>query len=345
MFGKNIHFSPLTKRRLAIFSNNRRAKWSLYIFCCLFFLSLFAEFISNDKPVVVYFDGQLYFPVVKRYPETTFDGDFETEAVYNDPFVIELIENKGWMLWPINRYSYDTIVLNETRPAPSSPTKQNWLGTDDQKRDVVARVIYGFRISVLFGLSLTIVSSIIGIFIGALQGYFGGKVDLIGQRLLEIWGSLPALYILIILASIIKPNFTWLLVIMILVSWPALVDLVRAEFLRSRNFEYVRAAKALGVSDKKIMYRHILPNAMVATMTYMPFIFAGAITTLTALDFLGFGMPSGSPSLGELVLQGKANLHASWLGITAFTVLSLILTLVVFVGEGVRDAFDPRVSI
>ena len=345
MFKKNVHLSPMTKRRFAIFFNNRRAKWSLYLFAGLFVFSLFAEFISNNKPVLVYFDGELYFPVLKTYAETTFDGDFETEAVYDDPYIIELIESKGWILWPINRYSYDTIVLAESRPAPSPPSSNNWLGTDDQKRDVVARVIYGFRISVLFGLSLTIISSVIGILIGAVQGYFGGKVDLVGQRLLEIWGSLPSLYILIILASIIRPNFTWLLIIMILVSWPALVDLVRAEFLRSRNFEFVRAAKALGVSDKKIMLRHILPNAMVATMTYVPFIFAGAITTLTALDFLGFGMPAGSPSLGELVLQGKANLQAPWLGITAFTVLSLILTLVVFIGEGVRDAFDPRVSI
>lgn len=337
--------SPLAKRRIDVFFANRRAKWSLWIFCCLFFTTLFADLVANDKPLLIKHDGALYFPVFNAYPETTFGGDFETEADYTDPYVVELINEKGWLIWPPIPFSYDTHIADLETPAPSEPTARNLLGTDDQARDVLARVIYGFRVSVLFALALTIGSSVIGILVGALQGYFGGKLDLFGQRFLEIWSGLPELYLLIIISSIITPNVYWLLLIMLLFSWTRLVDLVRAEVLRVRNFEYVRAAKALGVSDLRIIVRHVLPNAMVATMTYMPFILAGAVSTLTALDFLGFGLPPGSASLGELVLQGKNNLHAPWLGITAFAVLSLMLTLMVFIGEGIRDAFDPRLKV
>lgn len=337
--------SPLAKRRIDVFFANRRAKWSLWIFCCLFFTTLFADLVANDKPLLIKHDGALYFPVFNAYPETTFGGDFETEADYTDPYVVELINEKGWLIWPPIPFSYDTHIADLETPAPSEPTARNLLGTDDQARDVLARVIYGFRVSVLFALALTIGSSAIGILVGALQGYFGGKLDLFGQRFLEIWSGLPELYLLIIISSIITPNVYWLLLIMLLFSWTRLVDLVRAEVLRVRNFEYVRAAKALGVSDLRIIVRHVLPNAMVATMTYMPFILAGAVSTLTALDFLGFGLPPGSASLGELVLQGKNNLHAPWLGITAFAVLSLMLTLMVFIGEGIRDAFDPRLKV
>jgi len=339
-----VHSSPLTQRRIQTFFANRRATWSLHIFLVLFLISLFAEFIANDKPLAVQFQGDWYFPVFKNYPETTFGGFFETETQYDDPYVIELIEAEGKIFWPLIPFSYKTVVPSLEHPAPSPPTKRNWLGTDDQGRDVLARSIYGFRVSILFGGILTLLSSLIGIAIGAVQGYYGGVIDLLGQRLLEIWGGLPTLYVLIILASIIQPGFWWLLFILLLFSWTQLVDLVRAEFLRARNFEYVRAAKALGVRDSVIMARHVLPNALVATMTYMPFIFAGSITTLTSLDFLGFGLPPGSASLGEMLLQGKNNLHAPWLGFTSFTVLSVLLSLVVFIGEGVRDAFDPRLA-
>ncbi len=338
----NRPLSPLNQRRIDSFTRNRRAVWSLRLFLVLFFLTLGAEFVANDKPLLIYYDNSIYFPVLKSYPETVFGGDFDTEADYRDEFVVELIEEKGWLRWPLIRYSYDTHIQTLDQPAPSPPTRQNWLGTDDQARDVLARVIYGFRVSILFALALTIGSCCVGIIAGALQGYFGGKVDLIGQRIIEVWGGLPVLFLLIIMANIVTPNFWWLLGIMLLFSWTALVDVVRAEFLRGRNLEYVRAAKALGVSDRRIMTRHILPNAMVATITMTPFIITGAITTLTSLDFLGFGMPVGSPSLGELVAQGKANLQAPWLAITAFSVLATMLTLLVFIGEGVRDAFDPR---
>lgn len=334
--------SPISQRRLQAFIANRRAFWSLWIFLILFITSLFSEFIANDKPIVVYYDNSIYSPVFKSYPETTFNGDFDTEADYSDPYVIELIQAKGWLLWPPVPFSYDTHIADLPQPAPSPPTRENWLGTDDQARDVFARVLYGFRISILFALALTIGSSIIGIAIGALQGYHGGRIDLYGQRLLEIWSGLPQLFVLIILASLIQPSFWWLLGIMLLFSWTNLVDVVRAEFLRGRNLDYVRAAKALGVSNTTVMLRHILPNAMVATVTMMPFILTAAVTGLTALDFLGFGLPPGSPSLGELMSQGKGNLHAPWLALTAFFVLSIMLTLLVFIGEGVRDAFDPR---
>jgi len=337
-----FRISPLTRRRLMNFRANRRGYWSLWIFLALFVISLFAEFIANDKPLILRYEGRFYFPVLVEYPETTFGGFLPTEADYRDPEVIELIEEKGWMLWPPVPYSYDTINYDLKVPAPAPPSGDNWLGTDDQGRDVVARLIYGFRISVLFGLVLTVLSSIIGIIAGAVQGYFGGWVDLLFQRFIEIWSGLPILYLLIILASVVEPNFWWLLGLMLLFSWMALVGVVRAEFLRVRNFDYVRAARALGVGNTMIMFRHILPNAMVATLTFLPFILNGSITTLTALDFLGFGLPPGSPSLGELLNQGKNNLQAPWLGITAFMVLAVMLSLLIFIGEAVRDAFDPR---
>jgi len=339
---KRLQLNPINQRRWRSFKTNRRGFWCLWIFLALFFISLFAEFIANDKPVLVYHNSSLYFPIFNYYPETTFGGEFETEAEYRDPFVKELIDAKGFALWPLIPFADDTINYNLTVPAPAPPSADNWLGTDDQGRDIVARLIYGFRISVLFGLCLTLVSSFIGVSAGALQGYYGGWIDLLGQRFMEIWSGLPVLYLLIILASIVQTNFWWLLGIMLLFSWMMLVDLVRAEFLRGRNLEYVRAARALGLKDLTIMFRHILPNAMVSTITFMPFILSGSVTTLTALDFLGFGLPAGSPSLGELLRQGKANLHATWIGISAFVVLSVMLTLLVFIGEAARDALDPR---
>jgi len=314
----------------------------LWIFLAVFVVTLFAEFIANDRPIVVRFDGAWYLPVFTDYPETTFGGEFPTAADYRDPAVQELISAKGWMIWPLVPFSYGTINYNLPSPAPSPPSGVNWLGTDDQGRDVLARLIYGLRISVLFGLTLTALSSVIGVAAGAVQGYFGGLVDLGFQRILEIWSGLPILYLLIIMASLIEPNFWWLLGLMLLFSWTALVDVVRAEFLRARNFDYVRAARALGVSNPLIILRHVLPNATVATVTFMPFILNGSITTLTSLDFLGFGLPPGSPSLGELLAQGKANLQAPWLGLTAFVSIAGLLSLLIFVGEGVRDALDPR---
>ena len=340
LFG--IRITTLTRRRLGNFRRNARGFWSLWIFLVIFVLSLFAEFIANDRPLLVSFKGELYVPVLMTYPETTFGGDFPTEADYRDPFIIELIEKVGWIFWPPVRYSYDTINYDLPVPAPAPPSAENWLGTDDQGRDVVARLIYGFRISVLFGLTLTILSSIIGVAAGAVQGYFGGLTDLLFQRFIEVWGGLPVLFLLIILASIVEPNFWWLLGLMLLFSWMGLVGVVRAEFLRARNFDYVMAARALGVGNAVIMFKHVLPNAMVATMTFLPFILNGSIVTLTSLDFLGFGLPPGSPSLGEMLTQGKANLQAPWLGLAGFFILALMLSLLVFVGEAVRDAFDPR---
>jgi microcin C transport system permease protein len=333
--------SPLTRRRLDNFRANRRGFWSLWIFLVLFGVTLFAEIIANDRPILVRYDGAFYVPVLRTYPETVFGGVFPSEAAYREPEVRQLIEEKGWILWPPIPFRYDTIT-NAPGPFPSPPSAIAWLGTDDQGRDVLARLIYGFRISVLFGLALTLFSSLIGVAAGAAQGYFGGLVDLGFQRFIEVWSGLPVLYLLIILASIVQPNFWWLLGLMLLFSWTSLVDVVRAEFLRARNFDYVRAARALGMTDARIMLRHVLPNAMVATITFMPFILNGSITTLTSLDFLGFGLPPGSASLGELLAQGKANLQAPWLGITAFAVLALMLSLLVFIGEAVRDAFDPR---
>ncbi len=337
-----MQITPLTKRRLTNFRANKRGFWSLWIFLGLFTTSLFAELIANDKPLLVSYESSFYFPIFFDYPETEFGGFLETTTEYSDPEVVEMIENKGWIFWPLIRFSFDTVNYRLSVPAPAPPSKLNFLGTDDQGRDVAARLIYGFRISVLFGLTLTLFSSIIGIAAGAIQGFFGGLTDLLFQRFIEIWAGLPTLYLLIILASVVEPNFWWLLGLMLMFSWMALVGVVRAEFLRARNFDYVRAAKSLGVNDITIMFKHILPNAMVATVTFLPFILNGSITTLTALDFLGFGLPAGSPSLGELLNQGKANLHAPWLGLTAFFVLAVMLSLLIFVGEAIRDAFDPR---
>jgi microcin C transport system permease protein len=334
--------TPLNRRRLAIFRSSKRGVYSLAVFGFLFFVSLFAELLANDKPILIYYDGGFYSPLVRDYPETTFGGDFPTNTVYRDAEVQKLIDAKGWMIWPPIPYSYDTVLKGEGRKALLPPSWEHWLGTDDQARDVMARLIYGFRISVLFGLALTVLSSIIGVVVGAVQGYFGGAVDLLFQRFLEIWSSMPTLYILIILASFIQPGFWVLLGIMLLFSWMALVGLVRAEFLRGRNFDYVRAARALGMMDARIMFRHILPNAMTGALTFLPFILAGSVTTLTSLDFLGFGLPPGSPSLGELLLQGKNNLNAPWLAFTGFMVLALMLSLLIFIGEAVRDAFNPR---
>jgi len=334
--------TPLNRRRLAAFRSSKRGMYSLAVFGVLFFLSLFAELLANDKPILIYYDGGFYSPLVRDYPETTFGGDFPTNAVYTDEEVQKLIQAKGWIVWPPIPYSYNTVLKGEGRRALQPPSWRHWLGTDDQARDVMARVIYGFRISVLFGLVLTILSSIIGVIAGATQGYFGGLVYLLFQRFLEIWSSMPTLYILIILASFIQPGFWVLLGIMLLFSWMALVGLVRAEFLRGRNFDYVRAARALGMLDARIMFRHILPNAMTASLTFLPFIVAGSVTTLTSLDFLGFGLPVGSPSLGELLLQGKNNLNAPWLAFTGFFIIALMLSLLVFIGEAVRDAFNPR---
>jgi len=342
---RRLRLTPLGRRRLANFRANRRGYRSLWLFLALFGLSLFAEVIANDRPLLVRYDGRWYAPVLVTYPETAFAGIFPTEAVYRDPVVRQEIEAKGWILWAPVPFGYDTINYELTVPAPAPPSRMNWLGTDDQGRDVVARLIYGFRISVLFGLILTVCSSVVGVAAGAVQGYFGGTVDLLFQRFIEIWDGMPELYLLIILASIVQPNFWWLLGLMLLFRWMGLVGVVRAEFLRARNFDYVRAARALGVRDRTIIVRHVLPNAMVATLTLLPFVMTGSIGTLTALDFLGFGLPPGSPSLGELVAQGKANLQAPWLGLTAFLAIGITLALLVFIGEAIRDAFDPRKAV
>jgi microcin C transport system permease protein len=364
--GHSLAMSPLNRRRWQNFKANRRGYWAFWIFMVLFVISLFAEFIANDKPFYLRFDGRSYFPVFVNYPETTFGGDFETAADYRDPYLQKLIAEKGgFMLWPPIRYSYNTHNLDLPTPAPSPPTSMlteeqckqvverkglsscrdleyNWLGTDDQGRDVAARLIYGFRLSVLFGLALTIVSSIVGVAAGAVQGYFGGWTDLLFQRFIEIWTSIPSLYLLLIISSVLVPGFFVLLGILLLFSWVSLVGLVRAEFLRGRNFEYIQAARALGVSNRTIMFRHLLPNAMVATMTFLPFILSSSVMTLTALDFLGFGLPPGSPSLGEMLSQGKANIQAPWLGFAGFLTVATMLSLLIFIGEAVRDAFDPR---
>ncbi|MHB8884213.1 MAG: ABC transporter permease [Methylovirgula sp.] len=367
-----IKLTPLNRRQLKNFRNNKRGFWSLWIFLFFFVLSLFAEFIANDRPILVDYKGEYLFPIFHDYPEAKFGG-FLARTDYRDPFVAHEINTHGYMIWPLIHFSYGTIERALPTPAPSPPTwmlsrKQckaaaarvlpegkpnhgcadiewNWLGTDDQGRDVVARLIYGFRISVLFGLALASISSVVGITAGAVQGYFGGWVDLLFQRFIEVWTSLPHLYLLIIISSIITPSFFVLLGILLLFSWVSLVSVVRAEFLRARNFEYVNAARALGLSNARIMVRHVLPNAMVATLTYLPFVLSGSITTLTALDFLGFGLPPGSASLGELLLQGKNNLQAPWLGITGFLTIAIMLSLLVFIGEAVRDAFDPKKTI
>jgi len=335
--------SSLTKIRFTKFKANKRGFWSLWIFAGLFGLSLMAEFIANDKPLAIKYENSWYFPVIKRYPETVFGGDIPIVANYRNLYIQSLLQEKNAIqIWPPIRFNYATINYDLTQPSPAPPSWENLLGTDDHGRDVLARIIYGFRISIIFAFTLTIISSIIGVIVGALQGFYGGIIDLGGQRILEIWSGLPVLYLLIILASFVQPNFWWLLGIMLLFSWMSLVDLVRAEFLRGRNLEYVRAARALGMNDIRIMWVHILPNAMISTLTFLPFILTGAIGTLTALDFLGFGLPAGEPSLGELIAQAKENLHAPWLAISAFSVLAIMLTLLTFIGEAARDAFDPR---
>jgi microcin C transport system permease protein len=340
---KPPRLSPLNQRRWRNFKNNKRGFWSLWIFLFLFVLSLLSPVLANNKPLLVRFDGGFYMPVLAFYPETAFGGDFETEADYRDPFVRELIEEKdGWMVWPPVPFSYDTVQQDRTLRHPSPPSADNWLGTDDHGRDVVARMMYGFRVSVLFGLIVASVSSVIGIFAGAIQGYFGGWLDLLMQRFIEIWTSIPYLYVLITIAAVLEPSFFILLGIVLLFSWVSLVGLVRAEFLRGRNFEYITAARALGVGDLAIMFRHLLPNAMVATLTFMPFILNSSIVALTSLDFLGLGLPPGSPSLGELLAQGKSNVQAPWLGLSGFFTIAVMLSLLIFIGEAVRDALDPR---
>ena len=335
--------SPLGRRRLAHFKTNRRGWWSLWIFVALFTLCLGGELIANDKPLAIHYKDHWYFPIVSSYVETDFGGELPFEPDYSSDYVRKLIADQGgWMLFAPIPFSYDTVNYDLKEPAPSPPSATNWLGTDDQARDVLARVIFGARISILFALILTAISAVVGISAGAFQGFYGGLVDLLGQRLQEVWSGLPVLYLLIILSGFVAPSFWWLLGIMALFSWLALVDVVRAEFLRGRNLEYVKAARALGLTDGALMRRHILPNAMTSTLTYLPFILTGAIATLTALDFLGFGMPPGTASLGELIGQAKRNLQAPWLGLTAFCVLALILSLLVFIGEACRDAFDPR---
>lgn len=367
-----FNLTPINQRRLANFKANKRGYWAFWIFAILFVVSLFAEFIANDRPLVARYKGEILFPVFVDYPEEKFGG-FLARTDYRDPTIAKEIESHGWAIWPPVRFSYRTHNLDLPQPAPSAPAwrlkdeqcreaaaklaqnagknpavlgckdiEWNWLGTDDQGRDVLARLIYGFRLSVLFGLILAAVSSIVGIAAGAVQGYFGGWVDLIFQRFIEIWTSIPSLYLLIILSAVITPGFFVLLGILLLFSWVSLVGVVRAEFLRARNFEYVRAAKALGLGDGKIITKHLLPNAMVATITYLPFVLNGSIATLTSLDFLGFGLPPGSPSLGEMLAQGKANLQAPWLALTGFIVIATMLSLLIFIGEAVRDAFDPR---
>ena len=360
--------TELNRRRWRNFRRNGRAFWSLVIFSILFLIAVFAELVANDKPIVVNFRGDYYFPAYKFYPETAFGGDFGTEAIYRDEAVQCLIKTggreecwddpeglieavdagtsdvpkaeQGWMIWPVVPYHYKTI--NNVGTAPSAPDAQHWLGTDDTARDVLARVIYGFRTSIMFALIVTVVSSLIGITAGAIQGYFGGRTDIIFQRLMEIWQYTPSLYVIIILFAILGRSFWLLVVVTILFGWPALVGVVRAEFLRARNFEYVRAARALGVGDRVIMFRHMLPNAMVATLTMLPFVVTGAISGLAALDYLGYGLPASAPSLGELALQAKQNLQAPWLAFTAFFTFAIMLSLLVFIFEGIRDAFDPR---
>lgn len=341
-----IILSPLNARRWQNFKANRRGQVALWTFVLLFAISLFAEFIANDKPLFIYLDGRTYIPIFTTYSETAFGGEFETEADYHDPYLETLIiERNGKIIWPLIRYNYDTIDFELGQPAPSPPDRTHWLGTDDQGRDVVARLIYGFRLSVAFGLILTFFSTLIGVSAGAVQGYFGGWIDLGFQRFIEIWTSIPSLYLLIIIAAVIAPGFWVLLGILLLFSWVSLVGVVRAEFLRARNFQYVEAARALGVPSRIIMTRHVLPNAMVAALTFLPFILNASITTLTSLDFLGFGLPPGSPSLGELLAQGKANLQAPWLGLAGFCTIAIMLSLLIFIGEAVRDAFDPQKSI
>lgn len=337
--------NPINQRRWLKFKQNKRGYYSFLAFIFLTLVSLFVNFIANDKPLVVKYKDSFYFPVVKNYSEKTFGGTFDTTANYRDPFVEDLIEKNGWIIWPIVRFGTGTVNYNLKTPAPCAPSTENILGSDDQGRDIFARLLYGFRISIMFGIMLTIFSSVIGVIAGAVQGYFGGKLDLILQRFIEIWSNLPVLYLLIILSSMIEPNFFWLLMIMLCFSWMALTGVVRAEFFRTRTLDYVRAAEALGVSTRRIILKHMLPNAMVAAITYLPFILNNSIATLTSLDFLGFGLPPGSASLGELITQAKNNIQAPWIGLTAFFSISILLSLLIFIGEAVRDAFDARKNI
>ncbi len=333
---------PHRRQALARFRQNARGMWSLRIFLLLTLVSLFAELLANDRPLVVVYKGALYCPLLKDYPETTFGGTFATATDYHDALVVESIAREGFAIWPLVRYHYDSHSLDLSGPVPSKPSARHWLGTDDQARDVLARLLYGLRLSLFFGLTLAVCASLIGVVAGLMQGYFAGRLDLWGQRFIELWSAMPQLYVLIILASVITPSITWLLFLMVLFSWTGLVGLVRAEVLRVRNFDYVRAARALGASHAHIMLHHVLPNALVATFTFAPFIAAGALVTLTGLDFLGLGLPPGSASIGELLAQGKNNLQAPWLGLTGFFVIASLLSLMVFIGEALRDAFDPR---
>ncbi|MBK0033703.1 ABC transporter permease subunit [Erwinia sp. S43] len=335
------HLNPINQARWARFKHNRRGYWSLWIFLVFFVLCLGSELLANDKPLVVHYQDRTYFPLVVNYTESDFGGPLDTPADYQDPWLKQRLDSAGWAIWAPIRFGDNTINFASTRPFPSPPSLENWLGTDANGGDVLARILYGTRISLMFGLMLTLFSSVIGIIVGATQGYFGGKVDLWGQRIIEVWSGMPTLFLIILLSSVVQPGFWWLLAITVIFGWMSLVGVVRAEFLRTRNFDYIRAAQAMGVSDWRIMSRHMLPNAMVATLTFLPFILCGSITTLTSLDFLGFGLPMGSPSLGELLLQGKNNLQAPWLGLTAFFSLAILLSLLIFIGEAVRDAFDP----
>ncbi|MDU6390462.1 MULTISPECIES: ABC transporter permease [Pantoea] len=336
-----MRLSPVNQQRWLRFRHNRRGYWSLWIFLVIFALSLGADLLANEKPLLVRYQQRWFVPLLVSYSESDFGGALPTAADYQDPWLQKRLEQQGWALWAPVRFSDSTINFATSTPFPSPPSAQNWLGTDASGGDVLARLLYGTRISLLFGILLTLFSSVIGIIVGAVQGYFGGRVDLIGQRVIEVWSGMPALFLLILLSSVIQPNFWWLLLVTVIFGWMGLVSVVRAEFLRTRNFDYIRAARALGVSDGRIMLRHMLPNAMVATLTFLPFILCGSIATLTSLDFLGFGLPVGSPSLGELLLQGKNNLQAPWLGLAGFFTLAILLSLLIFIGEAVRDAFDP----
>jgi len=340
-----FRLSSVNQARWARFRHNRRGFWSLIFFLLIFVCSLFSELIANDRPLLVQYQGNIYFPVLKTYSEKTFGGEFATAADYQDPWLQKQLSDNGWVLWAPIRFGATAINFATDRPFPSPPSRQNWLGTDANGGDVLARILYGTRISLLFGLMLTLFSSVMGVMAGAIQGYYGGKIDLWGQRFIEVWSGMPTLFLIILLSSVVQPNFWWLLAITVVFGWMALVGVVRAEFLRTRNFDYIRAAQALGVNDRGIIFRHMLPNAMVATLTFLPFILCSSITTLTSLDFLGFGLPLGSPSLGELLLQGKNNLQAPWLGIAAFLSVAVLLSLLIFIGEAVRDAFDPSKAV
>ena len=334
--------SPLMRSRLQRFKDNKLGFACLILFMLIFVLSLFSELIANDKPLLVRYQHQLYVPVLKAYPETTFGGVFETEADYKDPAVQQLINRQGWAIWPLIAYSYQTPNLELAVPVPSPPSTQNWFGTDDQGRDVLARILYGLRVSLLFGFALTFAAAILGVVVGAVLGYYAGWIDLLGQRLLEVWGGLPTLFMVMILVSMFTPNVYWLFLIMLLFGWTTLVGLVRAEFLKARHLDYVRAARSLGVTDRTLIFRHILPNAMSSSLSQLPFMLTANITALTALDFLGYGLPPDAASLGELLLQGKANLNAPWLALSGFFTLALVLSLLIYIGEATRDAFDPR---